>query len=99
MFDRRTIFLRAHQLVSWNKNHVRKDGYAATFAYFLARAWNEARTGTLPSFAPEAVRARAIEAIKSNIVCIWNKDRLFPADYAFIRELEAQRDALLAQAA
>jgi hypothetical protein len=96
MYSRRDIFLRAHQLVSWNPSFVRQDGRAATFARFLRHAWNEAKAGTLPSFAPAAVRAREIAAVQDNITGIWNKDRLFAADYAFIRQLEAKLDALIA---
>ncbi|MEA2756813.1 MAG: hypothetical protein QOJ54_3102 [Aliidongia sp.] len=99
MFTRADIFRRAHQLRVWNRKTRNEKFDRKGFGRWLRMAWAEAKAGTLPSFAPEAVRARAIEAIKSNIVCIWNKDRLFPADYAYIRQLEADRDALLAQAA
>jgi hypothetical protein len=96
MFTRTDIFSRAHQLRVLNRKTMNEKFDRKGFGQWLRMAWAEAKAGTLPSFAPAAVRERAIAAIKANIKCVWNSDRLFPADYAFIRQLEAERDALMA---
>jgi len=68
MISRRDLFLRAHQLVAWNGNTVREVGRAAAFARFLRAASAEAKAGKLASFAPEAVKVRAIQSVKDAIV-------------------------------
>ena len=82
MLDRRAIFLRAWQLKRWNGRE--------TFAWALRFAWAEAKSGTLPSFAPAAVAARRVEAVRREIACLENRTRMSPAGYSTLRSLRIE---------
>ena len=96
MYDRRTIFLRAHQLRGWNRRSASEKLDAKSFGRWLRMAWAEAKAGTLPSFAPAAIVARQRQAIEISITCLEQKDRLFPADYRHLVALRAARIRLSA---
>jgi len=85
--------LRAHQLRAWNRRASEKSS-PATFGRWLRMAWAEAKAGTLPSFAPAAIEAAKVETVRSTIIEIENRDRLFPVDYDRLAALRAERDAI-----
>jgi len=94
-FDRRAIFLRAHQLRTWNRGGSSKD---KGFGHWLRRAWAEAKAGTLPDFSPAGLRAEAVATASVEIRRIEAGDRFSRADYAHLAALRAELGQLQAAA-
>ena len=90
MYDLRSIFLRAHQLRTWNRKGPSEKSSPAIFGRWLRMAWAEAKASTLPSFEPAAIEAAKVEAARSTIIEIEQRDRLFPADYRHLAALRAE---------
>lgn len=88
MCNRRSIFLRAHQLRAWNRRTGEISNPKA-FGRWLRMAWAEAKASTLPSFEPAAIEAANIEAVRSTIMEIEQRDRLFDRDYRHLAALRA----------
>ena len=90
------LMRRAHQLRVWNRKTAGERFEVAAFGFWLKLAWDEFRRGVLPSFSPEAVKARQIQSLKGAITCEMNRGSGWSMQR--INALEAELAALTAPA-